>query len=80
MLKELLLQEKTSLDYFFDHVQLNSAEKLIDDILQCKGIVILTGVGKSGIVAKKIAVTLASTALKRCTYPLRMHCTAIWNG
>lgn len=33
----------------------------VEAILACKGKVILTGVGKSGIIAKKIAATLAST-------------------
>ncbi len=35
--------------------------KAIDIILQCKGRVILSGMGKSGHIAKKIAATLAST-------------------
>lgn len=33
----------------------------VEAIFHCKGKVILTGVGKSGIVAKKIAATMAST-------------------
>ena len=33
----------------------------VDIILGCQGKVILTGIGKSGIIAKKIAATLAST-------------------
>ena len=33
----------------------------VEAILACKGKVILTGMGKSGIIAKKIAATLAST-------------------
>ena len=33
----------------------------VEAILECQGKVILTGMGKSGIVAKKIAATLAST-------------------
>jgi arabinose-5-phosphate isomerase len=33
----------------------------VEAILACKGKVILTGIGKSGLVAKKIAATLAST-------------------
>lgn len=36
-------------------------QKTIDIILNCKGKVILTGVGKSGIIGKKIASTLSST-------------------
>lgn len=36
-------------------------EKAVDLLLQCKGKVIVTGVGKSGHVGSKIAATLAST-------------------
>lgn len=64
MLKELLAQEKISLDYFFNHINLDEAEKLVSDVLSCKGVVVFTGVGKSGLVAKKIAVTMASTGSK----------------
>ncbi len=64
MLKELLTQEKVSLDYFFDHIDLQQAETLVEDVLACKGVVVFTGVGKSGLVAKKIAVTMASTGSK----------------
>ncbi|MEK6733493.1 MAG: SIS domain-containing protein, partial [Pseudomonadota bacterium] len=35
--------------------------RLIDEILEHKGRVILSGMGKSGHIAKKIAATLAST-------------------
>lgn len=36
-------------------------EKAVEIILKCKGRVIVTGMGKSGIVARKIAATLSST-------------------
>ena len=36
-------------------------EKAVDLLLNCKGRVIVTGMGKSGIIAKKIASTLTST-------------------
>lgn len=35
--------------------------KAVDVILKCKGRVVVTGMGKPGIIAKKIAATLAST-------------------
>lgn len=64
MLKELLSQEKGALDYFFDHFDVRQGEKLIEEVLNCKGSVVFTGVGKSGLVAKKIAVTMTSTGSK----------------
>lgn len=36
-------------------------ERAVETILKCKGRVIVTGMGKSGIVARKIAATLTST-------------------
>ncbi|MDP0506279.1 MAG: KpsF/GutQ family sugar-phosphate isomerase [Fusobacterium sp. JB019] len=36
-------------------------EKAVDLILNCKGKVVITGIGKSGLIGKKIAATLAST-------------------
>lgn len=38
-----------------------SFEKAVDIILECKGRVVVVGMGKSGIIGKKIAATLAST-------------------
>lgn len=50
---EALLRLRDSLDATF--------ERLVDKILTCKGRVVVTGMGKSGIVARKISSTLAST-------------------
>jgi arabinose-5-phosphate isomerase len=36
-------------------------EKAVESIYECKGRVVVTGMGKSGLVGKKIAATLAST-------------------
>lgn len=50
---EALLRLRDSLDSTF--------EKLVDKILAGRGRVVVTGMGKSGIVARKISATLAST-------------------
>ncbi len=50
---EALLRLRESLD--------NSFIKLVDAILSCKGRVVVTGMGKSGLVGQKISATLAST-------------------
>jgi arabinose-5-phosphate isomerase len=39
----------------------NNFEKAVESIYECKGRVVVTGMGKSGLVGKKIAATLAST-------------------
>jgi len=39
----------------------NNFEKAVESIYECRGRVVVTGMGKSGLVGKKIAATLAST-------------------
>ena len=46
---------KQSINYDFD--------KIVSAILKCKGKVIFSGVGKSGIISKKISSTLASLGI-----------------
>ncbi|HHB95182.1 MAG TPA: KpsF/GutQ family sugar-phosphate isomerase, partial [Campylobacterales bacterium] len=36
-------------------------EKSVNDIFNCNGKLIISGMGKSGIIGKKIAATMAST-------------------
>ncbi|RJP17153.1 MAG: KpsF/GutQ family sugar-phosphate isomerase [Candidatus Abyssobacteria bacterium SURF_5] len=47
----------------------SSFEQAVDIIMKCKGRVIVTGMGKPGIIARKISATLASTG----TPSLAMH-------
>lgn len=61
MLKELLEKERGILNHFFDHIDLSTAEKLFGILKECKGLIIVTGVGKSGLIAEKIAQTMTST-------------------
>lgn len=64
MLKELLLKEKSYLDYFFNKIDLAQAEKIVDVLNACNGVMIFSGVGKSGLVAEKIAMTMTSTGTR----------------
>lgn len=64
MLKDLFNQKRDYLSYFFDKLDLQAAEKFLDILRTCKGLIVLTGVGKSGLVAKKIAVTMTSTGTR----------------
>lgn len=61
MLKELFDNEREYLNHFFDHIDLKATEDLLQILAKCEGTMIFTGVGKSGLVAKKIAVTMTST-------------------
>ncbi len=64
VLKELLMQEKTYLDYFFDQIDIQAAEKIVQILHACQGVMIFSGLGKSGLVAEKIAMTMTSTGSK----------------
>lgn len=64
MIKALLEKQKDYLLHFFDHVDIHKIEEILKHILACQGNVILTGVGKSSLIAKKIAMTWISTGTK----------------
>lgn len=64
MLKNLFQQQKINLDFFFNHLDISQAETIVQKLLHCTGVIFLTGVGKSGFIAQKIAATLVSTGTK----------------
>lgn len=64
MLKELFDKEKENLNYFLDRFDQSQMEKILLAIRACEGIVFFTGVGKSGLIAKKIAQTMTSTGTR----------------
>ncbi len=61
---KILEKQQQYLKYYFEHVDQEVLEKVVDACAQVKGLIILTGVGKSGIIAEKIAMTLVSTGTK----------------
>ncbi|MEM1282502.1 MAG: KpsF/GutQ family sugar-phosphate isomerase [Chlamydiota bacterium] len=61
MLQELFDNTHQHLNYFFEHVDMKVMEEVFDILKSRPGMIILTGVGKSGLVAKKIAATMTST-------------------
>lgn len=64
MIKELLTRQKDYLNRFFAMLDCQAAEQLLELMLKCSGGVICTGVGKSGLVAQKVACTMTSTGTK----------------
>lgn len=62
--EELVIEMQSHLAYFFDKLNLDSLRMVIDHLLSCKGTLFLSGVGKSSIIAKKIAMTLNSYGIK----------------
>ena len=64
MIKSLLQEQRQYIDYFFEHIDVSKIEKIIQVLLNCEGSLIVSGVGKSGIIANKLAMTLLSTGTK----------------
>jgi len=64
MLTELLKKARSHLDAFFDQIDVDSLTQIFEIFLGCKGVLFFTGVGKSGLVAQKIAATMTSTGTK----------------
>jgi arabinose-5-phosphate isomerase len=69
MLLELLEEQRRYLDHYFDHLNMTEVDDVVKECLNTKGLIIFTGVGKSGIIAEKIAMTLISTGTKALYLP-----------
>ncbi|MBI2742661.1 MAG: KpsF/GutQ family sugar-phosphate isomerase [Chlamydiales bacterium] len=69
MIKELFNEQRRYLNTFFDQIDAEQAQAFLDACLQCRGLIVFTGVGKSGIIAEKIATTLVSTGTKALHLP-----------
>lgn len=74
--KEVLDTEANELKLASDNISSFDLDKLLDLIVSCKGKLIVTGVGKSGLVGAKIAATLASTG----TSSFFLHPTEAMHG
>ncbi|MGB3653878.1 MAG: KpsF/GutQ family sugar-phosphate isomerase [Rivularia sp. (in: cyanobacteria)] len=67
---ELLKLEATAINQAAERLQIDQLEKVLKLLINCQGKVVLTGVGKSGIVAQKIAATLCSIGnVAVCLHP-----------
>ncbi|MFS8563614.1 MAG: KpsF/GutQ family sugar-phosphate isomerase [Rhabdochlamydiaceae bacterium] len=69
MLRELFTQQQQSIQHFFSAIDIAQVEKVVESCLQTKGFLVLTGIGKSGMIAEKIAMTLISTGTKALYLP-----------
>lgn len=58
--KETIRKESLAVSRLVDRIG-RSFEAAVETIFSCKGKVIVTGIGKSGIIAKKVAATFSST-------------------
>lgn len=64
MLNELFAKQKEYLDNFYSEVEIEPCEKFCERVVKSKGTLFITGVGKSGFIAQKIASTMMSTGTK----------------
>ncbi len=69
VIRELFEDQRQHLEHFFQNIEIDQAEAVLKVCLQTKGLIVLMGVGKSGIVAEKIAMTLISTGTKALYLP-----------
>jgi arabinose-5-phosphate isomerase len=69
MLETLFAEQRRYFDHYFDHLDSEQAKKIFNLFLNCPGMIVFTGVGKSGIVAEKIAMTFISTGTKALYLP-----------
>ncbi|MBN2492683.1 MAG: KpsF/GutQ family sugar-phosphate isomerase [Planctomycetes bacterium] len=58
--REVIRQEARALLWLTDHLD-HRFETVVKMVLACQGQVVLTGMGKAGLVAQKVSATLAST-------------------
>ncbi|NGX63093.1 MAG: Arabinose 5-phosphate isomerase KdsD [Candidatus Anoxychlamydiales bacterium] len=61
---KLFEKQKKYLDFFFDNLDIEKANQIFDFLSTCQNNIIFTGIGKSAIIAKKIAQTMLSTGTK----------------
>lgn len=69
MLGEIFTSQRQFINYFFDHVDVKEAENVLAQFLACKGMIVFTGIGKSGIIAEKLAKTLISLGTRSVYLP-----------
>ena len=64
LVEELFQETQKNVAHFFEHLNLEDTRKVFEHLLHSTGTVFLTGVGKSGIIAKKVATTMSSSGTK----------------
>lgn len=69
MLEDLLNRQRQYLNYYFEHFDKEEMSRFVQMCLNTEGLIVFTGVGKSGIIADKIAMTLVSTGTKALSLP-----------
>ena len=69
MLQDLFEEQRGYINAFFQQIDMHRAQEVLDACLACEGKIIFSGIGKSGIVAEKLATTLTSTGTHALSLP-----------
>lgn len=64
MIENLIQRSQESLNKFYEHLEVKKLQEIIQLCHETKGTIFFTGIGKSGFIAQKIAMTLVSTGTK----------------
>ena len=63
-LKSLFEEQREFMTFFFENLEYGPIEQFCEAVMNCKGVIFFSGVGKSGFIAQKISMTLVSTGTK----------------
>lgn len=69
LIQELLNKYRDEIEHFFQKVDTEKLEQIFGLFKNCKGLLIFSGVGKSALVAEKIAVTMTATGSRALFIP-----------
>src|SRR5262249_21676429 len=69
LLQGLLSQQQHQIESFFERLDLDQVEGMLTAVCKCQGMLFFCGVGKSGFIAEKLAVTLVSTGTRALFVP-----------
>ncbi len=61
---QLFSEQQRILNHFFQTLDMEAVQRVFNILLRCEGAIVLSGVGKSGLIAQKIAATLTSTGTR----------------
>ncbi len=64
MIRELIDEQRRYLNAYFEQLDCAKAAVILQALQDCRGTIVLSGVGKSGHIAEKIAATFLSTGTK----------------
>src|SRR6185503_1750306 len=66
---KLLQRQREYIEFFYEHLDHSRVQTIFDHVADCRGVLFVTGVGKSGFVAQKVAATMMSTGTKAFFLP-----------